>query len=60
MLGALSTKEYQELIADKKKKRDANDQSEVANLNQKQDVVDDLDEGEKFWDTELDELKSEK
>ena len=25
MLGALSTKEYQELIADKKKKRDAND-----------------------------------
>ena len=52
MLGSLSTKEYQELIAEKKKKK----------TNQKMEGDDvrggdeSLDEGEFHWDTELGEV----
>lgn len=48
MLGALSTREYQDLVAKKPKMKDEADVAAETNIK-----YDSLDEGEFHWDTEL-------
>lgn len=55
MLGALSSKEYQDLIAKKKPQDSCQERAEVAAVE-----PDCLDEGEVLWDPELGEINKEK